>query len=480
MKDEKTSPREILKTCREKNVKMVDLKFTDLPGQWQHLSTPLSELDEATFTEGVGIDGSSIRGWQAIDESDMLVLPDPNIAFLDPFTATPTLSLIGDILDPVTRENYTRDPRFVGWKAESYLIQTGIADKAYFGPEAEFFIFDEVRFDQNQRSGYYYIDSVEGIWNSGNGGNGKDEPNLGYKPRSKEGYFPVPPTDSQQDIRTEMLLTLIECGIRAEMHHHEVATAGQAEIDMRFAPLTRMGDQLMLYKYIIKNVAKRHGKTVTFMPKPLFGDNGSGMHVHVSLWKDGENIFHDPKGYAHISQTSMYFIGGILKHAPALLAFCAPTTNSYKRLVPGYEAPVNLAYSQRNRSACIRIPVYLSSEKATRIEFRCPDGTCNPYLAFAAILMAGVDGIQKRIDPGNPLDIDLYELEPEEAAKVKQVPGSLDKVLEALEGDHEFLMKGDVFTVDVLDTWMRYKREREIDPVRLRPHPYEFFLYYDV
>ncbi len=480
MRDEEMSPREVLKTCREKNVKMIDLKFTDLPGQWQHLSIPFSELDEATFTDGIGFDGSSIRGWQAIDESDMVVLPDPNTAFLDPFTATPTLSLVGDILDPVTRENYTRDPRFVSRKAESYLIQTGIAAMAYFGPEAEFFIFDEVRFDQNQHSGYYYIDSVEGIWNSGNDGNGADERNLGYKPRSKEGYFPVPPTDSQQDVRTEMLLALIECGIRAEMHHHEVATAGQAEIDMRFAPLTEMGDQLMLYKYVIKNVARRHGKTVTFMPKPLFGDNGSGMHVHISLWKNGENIFYDPKGYAHISQTCMYFIGGILLHASALLAFCAPTTNSYKRLVPGYEAPVNLAYSQRNRSACIRIPVYLSSEKATRIEFRCPDGTCNPYLAFAAILMAGIDGIQKRIDPGNPLDFDLYELEPDEAAKVKQVPGSLDKVLEALEADHDFLTKGDVFTVDILETWIKYKRGREIDPVRLRPHPYEFFLYYDV
>jgi glutamine synthetase len=480
MKTKEISPREVLKICRERNVKIIDLKFTDLPGQWQHLSTPFSELDEATFTDGIGFDGSSIRGWQAIDESDMVVLPDSNTAFLDPFTATPTLSLVGNILDPITRENYTRDPRFVGRKAESYLVQTGIADTAYFGPEAEFFIFDEVRFDQNQHSGYYYIDSVEGIWNSGNDGNGADERNLGYKPRAKEGYFPVPPTDSQQDIRTEMLLTLIECGIRAEMHHHEVATAGQAEIDMRFAPLTEMGDQLMLYKYVIKNVARRHGKTVTFMPKPLFGDNGSGMHVHISLWKNGENIFYDPKGYAHISQTCMYFIGGILEHASSLLAFCAPTTNSYKRLVPGYEAPVNLAYSQRNRSACIRIPVYLSSEKATRIEFRCPDGTCNPYLAFAAILMAGIDGIQNRIDPGNPLDFDLYELEPEEAAKVKQVPGSLDKVLEALEADHEFLIQGDVFTVDVLETWIKYKRGREIDPVRLRPHPYEFFLYYDI
>jgi glutamine synthetase len=479
MKGGKTSPKEVLRVCEEKDVKIIDVKFTDLPGQWQHLSAPLGELDEATFTDGIGFDGSSIRGWQAIDESDMVVLPDSKTAFLDPFTATPTLSIVGDILDPITRENYTRDPRFVGRKAESYLVQTGIADRVYFGPEAEFFIFDEVRFDQTQHSGYYYIDSVEGVWNSGNDGNGSDERNLGYKPRYKEGYFPVPPTDSQQDIRTEMLLTLIECGIRAEMHHHEVATAGQAEIDMRFAPLTQMGDQLMLYKYVIKNVARKHGKTVTFMPKPLFGDNGSGMHVHISLWKDGENIFYDPKGYAHISQTCLYFIGGILKHAPALLAFCAPTTNSYKRLVPGYEAPVNLAYSQRNRSACIRIPVYLSSEKATRVEFRCPDATCNPYLAFAAILMAGIDGIENRLDPGNPLDFDLYELEPEEAAKVKQVPGSLDKVLEALEADHGFLTKGDVFTVDVLETWIRYKREHEIDPVRLRPHPYEFFLYYD-
>jgi glutamine synthetase len=459
---------------KENDVKIVDFRFTDFPGQWQHFSLPAGEVDEDTFEDGLGFDGSSIRGWQSIDESDMLAVPDPDTAFIDPFLEISTLVIICDIEDPITRERYTRDPRTVARKAENYVKSIGIADVATFGPEAEFFIFDDVRFDQTQNSGYYYVDSVEGRWNSG-----RDEgPNLGYKPRNKEGYFPVPPTDTQQDLRSEMILHMIDCGIDVEAHHHEVATGGQGEIDIRFAPLVSCADQLIKYKWIVKNTARRHGKTATFMPKPLFEDNGTGMHVHQSLWNGDDPLFAG-SGYAGLSDTALHYAGGILKHAPALLAFAAPTTNSYKRLVPGYEAPVNLAYSQRNRSACVRIPMYSPSPKAKRIEFRCPDPTCNPYLAFAAMLMAGLDGIQNKIDPGEPMDKDLYELAPEELAKVPQTPGSLAESIDALEADHEFLLKGDVFTQDVVDTWISYKRENEIDPLRLRPHPYEFALYYD-
>ncbi len=468
------TPHEVLDMIRENNVKIVDFRFTDFPGLWQHFSQPAGEVDEDTFEDGLGFDGPSIRGWQSIDETDMLIVPDSNTAFIDPFLEIPTLVIICNIEDPITRERYTRDPRTVAQKAENYLKSTGIADVATFGPEAEFFVFDDIRFDQTHNSGYYYVDSVEGCWNSG-----RDErPNLGYKPRLKEGYFPVPPTDSLQDIRSEMILLMIDCGINVEAHHHEVATGGQCEIDFRFAPLVSCADQLIKYKWIVKNTAKRHGKTATFMPKPLFEDNGTGMHVHQSLWNGDDPLFAG-SGYAGLSDAALHYAGGILKHAPALLAFAAPTTNSYKRLVPGYEAPVNLAYSQRNRSACVRIPMYSPSPKAKRLEFRCPDPTCNPYLAFAAMLMAGLDGIQNKIDPGKPMDKDLYELAPEDLAKIPQTPGSLAESIDALEADHEFLLKGDVFTQDVVDTWISYKRENEIDPLRLRPHPYEFALYYD-
>ena len=468
------TPQDVLDMIRENNVKIVDFRFTDFPGLWQHTSVPAGEVEEDTFEDGLGFDGSSIRGWQSIDESDMLIVPDANTAFIDPFLEIPTLVLICDIEDPITRERYTRDPRTVARKAENYLKSTGIAEVATFGPEAEFFIFDDIRFDQTHNSGYYHVDSVEGRWNTG-----RDEgPNLGYKLRLKEGYFPVPPSDTLQDIRSEMVLHMLDCGINVEAHHHEVATGGQGEIDIRFAPMVSCADQLVKYKYVVKNTAKRHGKTATFMPKPLFEDNGTGMHVHQSLW-NGDNPLFAGSGYAGLSDEALYYAGGILKHAPALLAFAAPTTNSYKRLVPGYEAPVNLAYSQRNRSACVRIPMYSPSPKAKRIEFRCPDPTCNPYLAFAAMLMAGLDGIQNRIHPGEPLDKDLYDLEPEELAKVPQTPGSLAESINALEADHEFLLKGDVFTQDVIDTWIDYKRENEIDAMRLRPHPYEFALYFD-
>jgi len=468
------SPAEVIKLAKDNGAEVLDLKFTDFPGLWQHFTVPMSELTEELFEEGLGFDGSSIRGWQAINESDMLVIPDSDTAFMDPFTAVPTLSMICNIHDPITRERYSRNPRNVAQKAEAYLRSTGIADTAYMGPEAEFFIFDDIRFGQDINYGFYYIDSVEGRWNSGR----EEHPNLGYKPRVKEGYFPVPPTDHLMDLRTEMILTLIRCGVQVETHHHEVATAGQAEIDLRFAPLLKMGDTMMLYKYILKNVAKRHGKTVTFMPKPLFGDNGSGMHTHVSLWKSGKPLFAGDR-YAGLSEMALYFIGGLLKHAPALLGITAPTTNSYKRLVPGYEAPVNLAYSQRNRSAAIRIPMYSPSPKAKRIEFRPPDPSCNPYLAFSAILMAGLDGIQSKTDPGQPVDKDLYDLPREEAEAIPKTPADLAAALDALEGDHEFLLKGDVFTADVIETWISYKRKNEVDALRLRPHPWEFALYFD-
>lgn len=469
------TPKEVLEFAKANSVKMVDLKFLDFPGLWQHFSVPIGELDESSFEDGFGFDASSIRGWQPINASDMLVIPDPDTAVIDPFMDMPTLSLICNIVDPVTRERYTRDPRYVAQKAEEYLKFTGVADTAYFGPEAEFFIFDDIRYDSASNYGYYFIDSDEGIWNSGR----EEGPNLGYKLRHKEGYFPVPPSDTLQNIRTEMSLIMEQLGIRVECQHHEVATAGQAEIDMRFAPLVKMGDQLMWFKYIIKNVARRHGKTVTFMPKPLYGDNGSGMHTHISLWKDGEPLFAGDR-YAGLSELALYAIGGILKHAPALCAFTNPTTNSYKRLVPGYEAPVNLAYSSRNRSAAIRIPMYSTSPKSKRLEFRTPDPSCNGYLAFSAILMAVLDGIENRMDPGEPLDKDIYSLSPEELKNVPSTPGSLEEALAALEKDHEFLMKGGVFTQDVIDMWIRYKKEREVDPVKLRPHPYEFHLYFDI
>ncbi len=468
------TPSEVIEFARDHKATVVDLKFLDFPGTWQHFSVPIGTFNEDVFEEGFGFDGSSIRGWRNINESDMLVIPDPNTAFMDPFTKEPTLSLVGDIFDPITKERYNRDPRGIAEKAENYLKSTGLADYSVYGPEAEFFIFDDVRFDQRENMGYYYLDSQEGSWNTGR----EEMPNLAYKPRYKEGYFPVPPTDSFQDLRSEMMLTLISLGCEVETQHHEVATAGQAEIDLKFDTLTRMGDKLMIYKYVIRNVARMHGKTVTFMPKPVFNDNGSGMHVHVSLWKDEKPLFAG-NGYAGLSDMALHFIGGLLKHAAAILAFTNPTTNSYKRLVPGFEAPVNLAYSQRNRSAAIRIPMYSPSAKSKRVEFRCPDPTCNPYLAFATMLMAGLDGIENKIDPGEPLDKNIYDLPPAELTRIPKTPPTLEAALVALENDHEFLLRGDVFTEDVVRTWIDYKREREIVPLAQRPHPYEFFLYYD-
>lgn len=470
------TPKDVLAWAEDKGVKMVDVKFIDLPGIWQHFAVPIQEFDEGTFKEGLGFDGSSIRGFRAINESDMILLPDPDTAIIDPFSKVKTMSIICNIVDPITGERYNRDPRAIAQKAEEYLKSTGIADTSYWGPEAEFFVFDSIRYDQNQHSGYFFIDSEEGIWNSG-----RDEnPNLGYKPRYKEGYFPVPPTDSMQDLRDEMVMTMLDAGLQVECQHHEVATAGQAEIDLKFNTMTAMADNLLLFKYIIKNVARKNNKTATFMPKPLFMDNGSGMHVHQSLWKDGRPLFFDADGYAQLSETALYYIGGLLKHAPALTAICNPTTNSYKRLVPGYEAPVNLVYSMRNRSAAVRIPMYSSNPKAKRVEFRCPDPSCNPYMAFAALLMAGLDGIKNKINPGGSLDKDIFELPPEEAKEIRTVPGSLQDALAALEADHEFLLAGDVFDKDLLETWIEYKYTREVDAIRLRPHPYEFMLYYDI
>ncbi|OGG06944.1 MAG: type I glutamate--ammonia ligase [Candidatus Glassbacteria bacterium RIFCSPLOWO2_12_FULL_58_11] len=468
-------PKEVLELCKAEDVKIIDLRFMDFPGLWQHFSVPLAELEESTFEDGLGFDGSSIRGWQEINESDMLVKPDPTTAFIDPFLEIKTLVLICNICDPITGEDYSRDPRNIGKKAVKYMKSLGLADTAYFGPEAEFFIFDDIRFDQNAHSGYYFLDSAEGIWNSGR----VENPNLGYKIRYKEGYFPVPPADSLQDLRSEMMMLMIKSGIYIECQHHEVATAGQAEIDMRFAPLVECADSMLKYKYIIKNTALKHNKTVTFMPKPVFSDNGSGMHTHVSLWKQGKPLFAGD-GYAGLSEMAMHAIGGLLKHAPSLLAFTNPTTNSYKRLVPGFEAPVNLAYSSRNRSAAIRIPMYSANPKAKRLEFRCPDPSCNPYLAFSAILMAVLDGIQNKLDPGDPLDKNIYDLPPEELAKVPTTPGSLDQALNALAEDHQYLLKGNVFTEDVIDTWINYKMEKEVKAMALRPHPYEFCMYYDI
>jgi glutamine synthetase len=469
------TPKDAVRLAREQQAEAVDFKFMDLLGTWQHFTIPMSEYEEAIFDEGLGFDGSSIRGWQPINASDMLVMPDASTAVIDPFCAVPTLSLICNIVDPITKEEYSRDPRNIARKAEAYLKSTGIGDVAYFGPEPEFFVFNDVRFDQNQHEAYYHIDSVEAVWNSGK----NEGPNLGSKIRYKEGYFPVAPLDTQQDIRTEMVQYMERVGIRVERQHHEVATAGQAEIDMRFSPLVKMADMLQWYKYVVRNVARKHGMTATFMPKPIFGDNGSGMHCHQSIWK-GEKPLFAGDGYGGMSELAMHYIAGILAHAPALCAIVAPTNNSYRRLVPGFEAPVNLAYSSRNRSAAVRIPMYSPSPKAKRIEVRFPDPSANGYLAFSAMLMAGLDGIQRKLSPGNPLDKDIYALTPEELKDVPSVPGSLEGSLQALEKDHAFLLKGDVFTQDVIETWIEWKRTKEIDPLRLRPHPYEFALYYDV
>ncbi|CDM94459.1 MULTISPECIES: type I glutamate--ammonia ligase [Limnospira] len=470
-----TTAQEVLSMIQDQDIKVIDLKFIDMPGTWQHLTVYYDQIDETSFTDGVAFDGSSIRGWKAINESDMMMVLDPTTAWFDPFMAEPTLSVICSIKEPRTGEWYSRCPRVIAQKAIDYLKETGIADTAFFGPEAEFFVFDDVRFDQNQHSGYYFLDSIEGRWNSG-----REEPggNLGYKPRYKEGYFPVSPTDTMQDLRTEMLLTMAQCGVPIEKHHHEVATGGQNELGIKFGTLVEAADNLMVYKYVIKNVAKKYGKTVTFMPKPVFNDNGSGMHTHQSLWKGGQPLFAGD-GYAGLSQMALHYIGGILKHAPALLALTNPTTNSYKRLVPGFEAPVNLAYSQGNRSASVRIPLAGDSPKAKRFEFRCPDATANPYLAFAAMLCAGIDGIKNEIDPGEPLDVDIYDLTPEELRKIPSTPGSLELALEALENDHAFLTDCGVFTEDFVTNWISYKLDNEVNPMRLRPHPFEFSLYYD-
>ncbi|MGI0489427.1 type I glutamate--ammonia ligase [Pantanalinema rosaneae CENA516] len=471
-----TTPQEILEWIKRDNIQMIDLKFIDTPGIWQHLTLFHDQIDESSFTDGVPFDGSSIRGWKSINESDMAMVPDPNTAWIDPFMAEPTLSLICSIQEPRTGQPYSRDPRSIAQKAVDYLRATGLGDTAFFGPEAEFFIFDDVRYDQTQNSGYYYVDSKEGVWNSGRTEEGG---NLGNKPRNKEGYFPVAPTDTFQDMRTEMLLTMAKCGVPIEKHHHEVATGGQCELGFRFAELITAADYLMTYKYCIKNVAYKYGKTVTFMPKPIFGDNGTGMHCHQSIWKEGQPTFFGNE-YANLSKMALHYIGGLLKHAPSLLAFTNPSTNSYKRLVPGFEAPVNLAYSQGNRSASVRIPLTGSNPKAKRLEFRCPDPSCNPYLAFAAMLCAGIDGIKNEIDPGEPLDVDIYELTPEELAKVPSTPGSLMDALKNLEKDHEFLTAGGVFTEDFIESWISYKLDREVIPMSIRPHPYEFALYYDV
>ena len=471
------TPADVLKLVQDSEAQVVDLRFCDLPGLMQHFSIPAGELQAENFDEGFGFDGSSIRGFQEIQESDMLLIPDPDSVYVDPFREHKTVNMNCFVKDPVTGEWYTRDPRNIARKAESYLKETGIADTSYWGPEPEFYILDDVRFDQNQHSGYYFVDAIDGIWNSG-----REEPggNKGYKPRYKEGYFPVPPMDHYQDLRSEMMLRLIEAGVNVEVQHHEVGTAGQAEIDMGFGPLLQQADRVMLMKYIVKNVAISRGKTVTFMPKPIFQDNGSGMHTHQSLWKDGSTLMFDETGYAQLSELSRYYIGGLLQHASSILAFAAPTTNSYRRLVPGYEAPVNLVYSQRNRSACVRIPLYSSSPKAKRVEFRPPDPSANPYLAFAAMLMAGLDGVMNKIEPADPVDKNIYDLPPEEAAGIPTVPGSLEESLRSLEDDHDFLLRGDVFTEDVIESWLDYKWNSEVAEVKLRPHPWEFYLYYDL
>lgn len=467
-------PKEVLEYAKKNDVRQLDMRFTDIPGILQHISYPINMLTADSMEEGFGIDGSSIRGWAAINESDMLLIPDASTIYIDPFSEVTTMVMTGDVIDPITRQHYDRDPRWIAKKAELFLQNSGVADTAYFGAEAEFFIFDNIRFDQNAHSGYYFIDAEEGRWNTG-----REKDNLGYRPRYKEGYFPVPPTDHYQDLRSEMVQTMIQCGLNIECHHHEVATGGQCEIDQRFDTLVKSADNMMLYKYIIRNVAYQYGKTATFMPKPLFGDNGSGMHTHQSLWKGGVPLFAG-ENYAGLSQTALWYIGGLLKHARALAAIIAPTTNSYKRLVPGYEAPVNLAYSSRNRSAAIRIPMYSASPKSKRVEFRPPDPAANPYMAFAAMMMAGLDGVLHKIDPGQPLDKDIYDLHPEELKKVPSMPASLEEALEALEDDHGFLLKGDVFSEELIETYISYKKKAEADAIRLRPHPYEFALYYDI
>ena len=468
------SPEEFLAFAHKHNAEMIDLKFTDLLGTWQHCSFPTETWDEKTFEEGVGFDGSSIRGWQGIHVSDMLAVPDATTGRIDPFFAEPTVSVIADIVDPLTGEDYSRDPRHIARKVTEHLKATGVGDVCYIGPEPEFFIFDEVRYEQTQHRGFYQIDSVEGAWNTAR----FEEPNLGYKPSYKGGYFPVSPTDTYHDLRSTMVSEMRKIGIVVEAHHHEVGTAGQGEIDMRFSPLLHMADQFMWFKYIVKNVARKHGKTVTFMPKPIFEDNGSGMHTHLSIWKNGEPLFGGDK-YAGLSEMALHGIGGLLHHARAVLAFAAPTTNSYRRLVPGFEAPVNLAMSQRNRSASVRIPMYSTNPKAKRLEFRCPDPSCNGYLMFSAMLMAVLDGIENEIDPGEPLDRDIYDMTRKELEEYPHTPGSLGEALEALDGDHEFLLKGDVFTEDLIRTWISYKMENEVEPLQLRPHPHEFHLYYD-
>jgi glutamine synthetase len=474
------TPEDVVAFARDHDVHLIDLKFTDLPGTWQHFAVAARELGEGLLTEGAGFDGSSIRGFQEINESDMLLVPDPATAMLDPFHEFPTLSLICDVRDPVTGGSYTRDPRNIAHKAQEHLNATGIADTAFFGPEAEFYIFEHVAYGQQANRGFYEVDSGEGFWNAGLGF-GRDNgtvPNLGYRNRSQQGYFPAPPLDTMADLRGRMTLMLERMGVEVEVHHHEVGGPGQAEIDMRFQPLLRMADTMQLYKYVARNVARQAGKVATFMPKPIFEENGSGMHTHMSLWKDGETVMFDDGGYALLSETARHCVGGLLAHAAALLGFCAPTTNSYKRLVPGYEAPVSLLYSQRNRSAAVRIPVYFTSPRSKRIEFRSPDPSANPYLAFSALLMAGLDGVQRGLEPPDPVDENLYELDPERQAQIAQVPTSLDRVLDALEEDHDFLLAGDVFTPDLIEAYVEHKRA-EVDEVRLRPHPWEFALYLD-
>jgi glutamine synthetase len=471
------SPEELVELAGSQGVEMVDLKFTDLPGTWQHMQMPIEALDADDFTRGLGFDGSSIRGFQAIDESDMLLMPDVSTAIIDPYYDLPTMSLVCSIADPISGEPYSRDPRYVAVKAERHLVSTGVADTAYFGPEAEFFVFDHIAYEQRENRAFYEVDSSEGFWNSGQSHDA--HPNLAYKLRQKEGYFPVPPADSLANLRAKMVAAMRSLGIACEFHHHEVSSGGQGEIDMRFQPLLRMADQLMLYKYVVRNTAARHGKVATFMPKPIFEENGSGMHVHQSLWKDGATLMSNVDAYAGLSDLARHYVGGLLAHAGALMAFCAPTTNSYRRLVPGYEAPVNLVYSARNRSACVRIPMYSGDPKTKRIEFRPPDPMANPYLAFSALRMAGLDGIRHEIDPGEPLDADLYDLSAADLARVESVPGSLEASLDALEGDHGFLLEGNVFTEDLIQTFISYKRESEVDEVRMRPHPWEFALYHD-
>ncbi|MGD9711389.1 MAG: type I glutamate--ammonia ligase [Thermomicrobiales bacterium] len=471
-----STPAEVMSLAREAGVKIFDFRFVDLLGTWQHTSKSIEDVDEDIFEDGVGFDGSSIRGFQAINESDMLMMPDASTARIDPYTSIPTMYILCDIFDPVTHQRYSRDPRGVAQRAEEYLHLSGLGDTAYFGPEPEFFVFDNVQYSHTNESSFHSVDSVEGFWNTGT----DEGPNLGYKIRPKAGYYPVPPHDTLMDIRSEMVLTMGELGIPVEIHHHEVGTAGQCEIDMRFDTLVTMGDKTMTYKYVVRNTARKNNKVATFMPKPIFADNGSGMHVHQSIWKDGRNLMFDADGYAGLSEFARFYIGGLLKHGPSLLAFAAPTVNSYRRLVPGFEAPVNLVYSQRNRSAAIRIPTYSTSEKSKRIEFRCPDTAANPYLTFSALMMAGLDGVRNRLDPGPPSDFDLYEATPAQLRRIRSTPHSLDEALIALEKDHDYLLEGDVFTRDLIESWVDYKRATEIAPVALRPTPYEFYLYFDV